>query len=135
MVVAGVAGSRRAGVDRHEVEDGACGEQGALVGLRLGSSGGELDAGGYWVSLCVVSWPLQAQEKSVLWRTYRAPMALPSASTVSTGAGVLALGVATFVGFVVLAMFAEEDTARPSDKAILSIRPTLSSGQYSGRKL
>jgi hypothetical protein len=62
-------------------------------------------------------------------------MALPSASTVSTGAGVLALGVATFVGFVVLAMFAEEDTARPSDKAILSIRPTLSSGQYSGRKL
>lgn len=35
-------------------------------------------------------------------------MALPSASTVSTGAGVLAFGVATFVVLVVLAMLAEE---------------------------
>lgn len=42
-------------------------------------------------------------------RTYRAPMALPSASTVSTGAGVLALGVATLVGFVVLAMSASDE--------------------------
>lgn len=36
-------------------------------------------------------------------RTYRAPMALPS-STLSTGAGVFAFGVATLAGFVVLAM-------------------------------
>jgi len=63
-------------------------------------------------------------------------MALPSASTVSTGAGVLALGVATFVGFVVLAILtAENDALKPSDKAILFIRPTLSSGQYPSRKL
>ena len=44
MVVAGVAGSGGAGVDCYEVEDGACGEEGAFVGLRVGSSGGELDA-------------------------------------------------------------------------------------------
>lgn len=37
-------------------------------------------------------------------------MALPSASTVSTGAGVLALGVATFVVFVVFAMLAGAET-------------------------
>lgn len=43
-------------------------------------------------------------------------MALPSASTVSTGAGVLALGVATLVGFVVLAMLAEEGSFKASDK-------------------
>jgi hypothetical protein len=41
-------------------------------------------------------------------KAYRAPMALPSASTVSKGAGVLALGVATLVVFVVLAMLADE---------------------------
>lgn len=35
--------------------------------------------------------------------TYRAPMAFPSASTVSTGAGVLAFGVATFVVLVAMA--------------------------------
>jgi hypothetical protein len=46
---------------------------------------------------------MRAVEKS-----YRAPMALPSASTVSKGAGVLALGVATLVVFVVLAMLADE---------------------------
>lgn len=45
MVVAGVAGGSGAGVDRYEVEDGACGEEGAFVGLRVGSGGGELDAG------------------------------------------------------------------------------------------
>lgn len=43
-------------------------------------------------------------------------MALPSASTVSTGAGVLALGVATLVGFVVLAMLAEEGVFRRATK-------------------
>lgn len=37
-------------------------------------------------------------------------MALPNASTVSTGAGVLAFGVATFVVLVVLAM-----TCKPLD--------------------
>lgn len=51
-------------------------------------------------------------------------MALPSASTVSTGAGVLAFGVATFVVLVVLAMLAEERPLKPSEKS-LSINPTL----------
>lgn len=53
VVVAGVAGSCGAGVDCHEVEDRACGEQGAFEGLRLGSGGGELDAGGTRVSSCI----------------------------------------------------------------------------------
>ena len=44
VVVAGVAGGGGAGVDCYEVEDGACGEEGAFVGLRVGSGGGELDA-------------------------------------------------------------------------------------------
>ena len=44
VVVAGVAGSGGTGVDCHEVEDRACGEEGAFVGLRMGSGGGELDA-------------------------------------------------------------------------------------------
>jgi hypothetical protein len=63
-------------------------------------------------------------------------MALPSASTVSTGAGVLALGVATLVGFVVLAILAtEKDALKPNKGAILYVRPTISSGQYPSRKL
>jgi hypothetical protein len=41
-------------------------------------------------------------------------MALPNASTVSRGAGVLALGVATLVVFVVLAMLAGERSETPS---------------------
>ena len=45
VVVAGVAGSGGAGVDRYEVEDGTGGEEGAFVGLGVGSGGGELDAG------------------------------------------------------------------------------------------
>ena len=45
MVVAGVAGGGVASVDCCEVEDGACGEEGAFVGLRVGSGGGELDSG------------------------------------------------------------------------------------------
>lgn len=45
-------------------------------------------------------------------------MALPSASTVSTGAGVLAFGVATFVVLVVLAMLAEEETRQAKRQAI-----------------
>ena len=52
-------------------------------------------------------------------------MALPSASTVSTGAGVLAFGVATFVVLVVLAMLAEDKTVKPSEQQSLSIDPTL----------
>lgn len=45
VVVAGVAGGGRAGVDCYKVEDGTCGEEGAFVGLRVGSGGGKLDAG------------------------------------------------------------------------------------------
>lgn len=54
-------------------------------------------------------------------------MALPRASTVSTGAGVLAFGVATFVVLVVLAMLAEQKQkpVKPSDES-LSSNPTLS---------
>jgi hypothetical protein len=52
VVVAGVAGWRRAGVDCDEVENWAGGEEGTFEGLRLGSAGGEFDAGRRWVSLC-----------------------------------------------------------------------------------
>lgn len=45
VVVAGVAAGGGLGVDCHEAEDGACGEEGAFEGLRLRSGGGELDAG------------------------------------------------------------------------------------------
>lgn len=130
VVVAGVAGSSRTCVDRHEVKDRACGEQGAFVRLRMGSGGGELDAEGNRVSLCYVCWTLQAQEERAWWKTYRAPMALPSASTVSTGAGVLALGVATLVVFVVLAMLVGETVVKPRDKQFLSILLTLLNGLY-----
>ena len=44
VVVAGVAGGGGPGVDCYEVENRACGEEGAFVGLRVGSGGGELDA-------------------------------------------------------------------------------------------
>lgn len=44
VVVARVAGGGGASVDCYEVEDRTCGEQGALVGFRVGSGGGELDA-------------------------------------------------------------------------------------------
>jgi hypothetical protein len=128
VIVAGVAGSGGAGVDCYEVEDGACGEEGAFVGLRVGSGGGELDAERVRVSwcfalLCLLA-PLSARGRTSQ-PTYRAPMALPSASTVSTGAGVLAFGVATFVVLVVLAMLAEDKTVKPSEQQSLSIDPTL----------
>lgn len=45
VVVAGVAGWVGAGVDCDEVENRAGGEEGAFVGLRVGSGGGEFDAG------------------------------------------------------------------------------------------
>jgi hypothetical protein len=63
-------------------------------------------------------------------------MALPSASTVSTGAGVLAFGVATFVVFVVLAILTGEKTVKPRDKQSLSINSTLRLNTlYPGQKL
>lgn len=52
MVIAGVAGRGGAGVDCYEIEDGARGEEGAFVGLRVGSGGGELDAKRKSVSWC-----------------------------------------------------------------------------------
>jgi hypothetical protein len=45
VIVAGVASWRGPGVDCDEVENRAGGEEGAFEGLRLGSGGGELDAG------------------------------------------------------------------------------------------
>lgn len=96
----------------------------------MGSGSGELDAGGNRVSLCYVCRTLQAQEERAWWKTYRAPMALPSASTVSTGAGVLALGVATLVVFVVLAMLVGEMVVKPRDNQFLSILLTLLNGLY-----
>lgn len=52
VVVARVAGGSGPGVDCHEAEDRAGGEEGAFEGLRLGSSGGELDAVRESVGFC-----------------------------------------------------------------------------------
>jgi hypothetical protein len=60
VVVAGVAGWCGTGVDCDEVEDRARGEKGAFVGLRVGSAGGEFDAGEDWVSLCMYCGQLKA---------------------------------------------------------------------------
>jgi len=113
VVVAGVASSSWARVDGNDIKDRTGGEEGTLEGLRLRRGGGELDAGRVVGSVpCHVS-NVAAYSKDELnqlarwlnWdRTYRAPIALPRASTVSTGAGVFDFGVATLAGLVVLAM-------------------------------
>ena len=66
-----------------------------------------------WTLACLINC-----RKNGLQPTYRAPMALPSASTVSTGAGVFAFGVATFVVLVVLAMLAEVENRQAKRQAI-----------------
>ena len=115
VVVAGVAGSGGACVDGHDIEDRAGGEEGALEGLRLGRGGGELDAGEVFelVPCHVLDVPDYSKDKQNKLakclgqgETYRAPIALPRDSALSTGAGVFAFGVATLAGFVVLAMAA-----------------------------
>jgi hypothetical protein len=136
VVVAGIASSGGARVDGDDIEDRTGGEEGALEGLRLGRGGGELDAGeGFVLVSChVLNVSNYSQDKQTWlancrgWnRTYRAPIALPRASTVSTGAGVFAFGVATLAGLVVLAMAGGDRTRvriksrgiRPSQKVSL----------------
>jgi hypothetical protein len=119
VVVAGVTSSGGARVDGNDVEDRAGGEEGALERLRLGRGGGELDAGEVFGSVsCHVSYvpdDSKARQGKLVKcirqdETYRAPIALPRASTVSTGAGVFAFGVATLAGLVVLAMAGGDKT-------------------------
>jgi len=113
MVVARVTRSSGARVDGNDVENRTGGEEGALEGLRLRRGGGELDTGEVFRSVSrhvsyVQDYSKAEQDKLVNPighnKTYRAPIALPRASTVSTGAGVLTFGVATLAGFVVLDM-------------------------------